>query len=502
VFSAEDVNKISPPLTDHSEVLVNSDGNVYCQIDPSSTTDGPIISSVGTDSQASKCATMVSGEDRSKTISRLVGFVELNKQKKSNIFGTAFWFLFGNAIIMLLIGLFLKNEIGGIIDPSNQEEYAKYSLLFFCIIAIDLISIIPFSLLRQQNRAIKFATIKTINIIVNIFFNIFFLLICPHLIEQNISTSFIESIYTEGNQITYVFVSNLIASFATLLLLAPEIKNNISSPNYRILKKMLNYAWPIFVAGLAFAINETSDKILLKHLLPKDIAMNEMGIYAACYKLTIFMILFVQAYRFAAEPFFFNQLKNPDAKKIYSLMLEVFVLVSLFVFLFVVLYLDIIKLIISDEKYHDGVKIVPIVLIANIFLGIYYNLSVWYKVTNKTKYGGLISGFGALLTILINIIFIPKIANYMVPAWATLICYASMAIMSFYLGQKHFKINYKIEKISIYFLIAIGLFFISPLFDHLGTYNNIQVDNTILFIIYTIFMYSEFKKIFKFKQPK
>ena len=152
---------------------------------------------------------------------------------------------------------------------------------------------------------------------------------------------------------------------------------------------MFDYAWPILIAGLAFIINETADKIFIKYLLPKSIAMRELGIYSACYKLTIFMTLFVQAYRFAAEPFFFNQFKKPNSKQIYSLMMEVFVLFSLCIFLFIVLYIDIIKLIIPNQLYHEGIIIIPIVLIANIFLGIYYNLSVWYKVTNKTKFAVL-----------------------------------------------------------------------------------------------------------------
>ena len=180
---------------------------------------------------------------------------------------------------------------------------------------------------------------------VNIFFNIFFFLICPALLKHSIvNASLLELIYSPTISVGYVFISNLIASTITLVILIPEIQQSMTKPDVKTLKKMLAYAWPILIAGVAFIINETADKILIKYLLPKGIAMRELGIYSACYKLSIFMTLFVQAYRFAAEPFFFNQFHKPDAKKIYASMLRCFVLIALLIFLFVVLYIDVIKL--------------------------------------------------------------------------------------------------------------------------------------------------------------
>ena len=184
---------------------------------------------------------------------------------------------------------------------------------------------------------------------------------------------------TYSISVEYVFLSNLIASFVTIIFLIRIINKNLSSFDYNIFKKMLKYAAPILVAGIAFVINESADKIFLKYLLPKSVSMRELGIYSACYKLTIFMTLFVQAYRYAAEPFFFNKFNQPNSKKIYSLMLQLFALVSGFIFLLIVLNLEIVKLIIPNPLYHEGVKIIPIVLLANIFLGIYYNLSVCIK---------------------------------------------------------------------------------------------------------------------------
>ncbi|MBF25035.1 MAG: polysaccharide biosynthesis protein [Flavobacteriales bacterium] len=419
-------------------------------------------------------------------------FVESNKYKKLNIFGTAFTFVLANSILLLFLGILFHNKIATIIQHISHPEYV---LIFLFIISFDLISIIPFALLRQKNQALKFAVFKTINIILNIFFNIFFLIICPFLVEKELLLNFIYLIYDPSISITYVFISNLIASILTLLLLVPEIKGNINKPNYRVFKKMLNYAWPIFIAGLAFMINESIDKLLIKYLLPKGIAMRELGIYSACYKLSIFMTLFVQAYRFAAEPFFFSQFKKPNSKKTYSLMLEVFVLVALVIFLFVTLYIDIIKLIIPNTLYHEVIIIIPIVLLANIFLGIYYNLSVWYKVTNKTKYAAIISIIGAAVTIVLNLLFIPKY-GYIGAAWVTLICYTVMMFTSYYLGQKNYKINYNYKSILFYFILAGLLLYISTLFNH-PIWMNIQIDNTILFGLYIIFIYSQFKRILK-----
>lgn len=414
----------------------------------------------------------------------------------SKVFSSSFIFLFINALILVFLGLFFYQNIADTIGHGNHPEFILY---FLFIIALDLISVLPFALLRQKNKAITFASIKTVNIIINIFFNLFFLILCPYLIEKDFAVQFITSIYDPAISVGYVFISNLIASTFTLVMLLPEIKANIAKPSFVILKRMISYSWPILIAGFAFIINETIDKLLLKYLLqPKygsAIAMHQLGVYSACYKLTIFMTLFVQAYRFAAEPFFFNQFKKPNSKMIYSLMMQVFVLVALSIFLFIVLYLDVIKFIIPTEEYHKGLSIIPIVLMANICLGVYYNLSVWYKVTNKTKYAAIISTIGAVLTLVLNIIFIP-IYGYMAAAWATLVCYGSMMIISFYFGQIHFKIPYKIKSILIYFSLAFGIFLFSNFID-VKMYKNIQIDNTVLFALYLIFMYWQIKKLFK-----
>ena len=413
-----------------------------------------------------------------------------NKDFKS-VFSSAFLFLLINALIIICIGCLFYKQIADTIGYANEPDYIIY---FSFIIGFDLLCVIPFALLRQQNKAFKFAVFKTVNILINIFFNLFFLILLPYLIKNGITLPTINQLDFSVS-VEYVFISNLIASGITMLILIKDVKSNWGIFDYSIFKKMLNYAWPILIAGLAFVFNETADKILIKNLLPQGIAMRELGIYSACYKLTIFMTLFVQAYRFAAEPFFFNQFKRPNAKKIYSIMLEVFVMFALIIFLFIVLYIDIIKLLIPNTLYHEGLQIIPIVLLANIFLGLYYNLSVWYKVINKTRYAAIISSFGALVTIVLNIYLIPLL-GYMGAAWATLVCYATMMLISFCLGQKHFKIQYNILAITKYFLVAIFFFYLSQFFNS-EIYNNIQIDNTVFFFLYIIFIYMQLKDVLK-----
>ena len=407
----------------------------------------------------------------------------------TTVFSSALVFLFSNAFLIIICGCLFYKPIANILGYSQTPQYILY---FTFIIGFDLLCVIPFALLRQQNKAIKFAVVKTVNILFNIFFNIFFLILLPYLIEKEFLFSMV-NLDNFSISVEYIFLSNLIASVITIVILSKDIKNNFSTFNYVILKKMLQYAWPILIAGIAFVVNETADKILIKYLLPQGIAMRELGIYSACYKLTIFMTLFVQAYRFAAEPFFFNQFKRPNAKKLYALMLKVFVAFALIIFLLITLYIDVVKLLIPNTLYHEGLKIIPIVLLANICLGVYYNLSVWYKVTNKTRYAAIISSFGGLVTISLNFILIPKL-GYMGAAWSTLACYATMMLISFCLGQKHFKIKYQISSISKWLFIALFVFYLSQFFDA-EICRNIQIDNTVLFFLYIIFIYMQLKDI-------
>jgi O-antigen/teichoic acid export membrane protein len=219
----------------------------------------------------------------------------------------------------------------------------------------------------------------------------------------------------------------------------------------------MKYALPVLVAGVAFSINETFDRVLLERLLPENIARASIGMYSACYKLALFMMLFSTAYRLGIEPFFFNQSKNQDAEKNYAKVLELFVVFGAVILLTVVVFIDFLKvLLIPNQAYWEAMCVVPLLLLAYFFLGIYHNLSVWYKVTDRTKFGAYISVFGALITLLINALFIVEF-NYMASAVATLVAYFTMTLLSYYFGMKYYPIPYNIKKIALYICLTIFL---------------------------------------------
>lgn len=367
------------------------------------------------------------------------------------LFTTSFLFIF-------FINLFAQ-DLADVIRYSSNPEYIQY---FAFIVGIDAFCAIPFAKLRQQNRALRFTIIKIVNICVNIGFNLFFLVLCPYLAEKD-PDSILLRIYSDNVGVGYAFISNLIASLITIVLLLPEIVRIKLSFDITLLKRMLNYSYPLLIIGLAGMVNEVSDKILLKYLLPDNVdALAQVGIYGANYKLAVIMTLFIQMFRYAAEPFFFSEAKKKDAKKVYADVMKYFVIFCLIIFLVVILYLDIVKYFIGED-FRSGLKIVPIVLLANLFLGVFYNLSIWYKLNNLTLYGAYIAVIGAIITIVLNVILIPKI-GYLGSAWATFACYFAMMVISYFWGRKIFPVKYDIKRIFIYTALALILFSISKVF--------------------------------------
>ena len=389
-------------------------------------------------------------------------FSNLETDKKK-VYSTTLVSIVVSSSLFMVLAFFFSQEIANAIRFGQHPEYIKY---FALIIGLDAISSISFAKLRHHNKAIRFAIIRLSNIFVNIGLNLFFIIYCDYAIENNLSSvSFIEKIYNPEIGIGYIFISNLVASIITIILLLPEMFGNFRSFDKLLWKKMLIYASPLMIAGLAGIANETIDRIILQYLLPVDVATSEIGIYSAFYKLSIIMTLFVQTFRFGAEPFFFAQEKEKNSKELYARVLKYFTIVTSIIFLGSMLYFDIIKNFIGSE-FQDprGKIVVPILLLANLFLGIYYNLSVWYKLSERTKYGAYLSIFGALLTIIFNLILIPSM-GFEGAAWATLICYFSMTAGSYMLSKKYYPIPYPIVRICFYLLFSLGLYFISTLVD-------------------------------------
>jgi O-antigen/teichoic acid export membrane protein len=320
--------------------------------------------------------------------------------------------------------------------------------------------------------------------------NIFLLIYLKGLIDTH---EILESIYVENHEVTYIFIANLIASIVSLLLLAPFYFEINYRANIKLLKKMLAYGFPILISGLAFTINETFDKILLDFLLPTSIAKTQIGMYAACYKLAIFMTLFSTAYKLAIEPFFFREADKENSTKSYALVLEIFVIIGSSILVLVVASLDILKVVfIGDPEYWQALYIVPIILIANFCLGIYQNLSVWYKVTDKTIFAAYISSAGALITLILNIILIPKF-SYLGSAVATLLAYFIMALLSYHFGKKHYPIPYNSEKILFYFVLSVSLSSIS----FYGFRDNLLVGILCILIMNLVILLKEKRRINK-----
>ena len=370
-----------------------------------------------------------------------------SEQKKKSVLSTSAISLVLTSILVLVIGYFFRDQVSRITHID-----ADYIVLVLWILFFDALVIIPFAYLRAMGKPIKYTVLKLLNVVLNLGLNIVLLLFLKSWAE---SSTFWTTFYRPNFEVHYIFIANLVASgvtFLTLISFYFKLKYNFDA---KLWKQMLRYAFPVLIAGIAFSVNETFDRILLERLLPDNLAKDAIGTYSACYKLALFMMLFATAYRLGIEPFFFSNAKAKDAKANYAKILEFFVIFGALILLTVVVFVDILKLIlIPNEAYWEAMTVVPILLLAYLFLGVYHNLSVWYKITDRTKFGAYISIFGALITLLINIIFIPKF-GYMASAIATLFAYTAMALTSYILGKKYYSIPYNLKKMGLYLALSI-----------------------------------------------
>ena len=377
-----------------------------------------------------------------------------NKESdKNSVTSTAAISLVLTSIGFFVLGYLFKNQISSLIDIE-----VKYIELVIWILLLDALVIIPFAWLRANEKPMRYAIIKIFNVIINLCLNLFLLL---WLKDLAIDSLVFESIYKPNFEISYIFIANLISSGVTLMLVLPFYTKIKYAFDAALWKRMLKYATPVLIAGVAFSINETFDRILLDYLLPENIAKTEIGMYSACYKLALFMTLFATAYRLGIEPFFFSHAKTENPQKNYARILEFFVAFGSIILLSVVVFADILKpIIVRSEAYWEAMWIVPIILLANFCLGVYHNLSVWYKITDRTKFGAYISVFGALLTLGLNFWLIP-IISYKGSAIATLTAYASMMLLSYYFGRKYYPIPYNLKKIGMYLVLSVTLSMLS-----------------------------------------
>jgi O-antigen/teichoic acid export membrane protein len=362
------------------------------------------------------------------------------------------------SLVILLSGIFIITIVvfsQSIANWMGYPDFQNYVIWFAAILAIDATTSLFLAKLRFEEKPKKFAIVQLTSIGVNILLNMIFIF------------GFWDKEHPEASLgIGFVFLANLIASFVKPLMLFKEVSAFRFVWDKTMSKAMIIFAFPLAIAGFAGIINETVDRILIKRLLMGDgspeslkYAQSQVGIYSANYKLSILITLFIQAFRYAAEPFFFAQEANEDKEKVYSKVMTYFIIVVSFMFLVIALNLDIFKWFIPNENYHEGLKVVPILLLANICLGIYYNQSIWYKLANKTIYGAYLAVGGAVITITLNIVLIP-IMGYEGSAWTTLAAYFSMMLASHFIGQKIYPIKYNLRKAALYVFSALALFLI------------------------------------------
>lgn len=370
------------------------------------------------------------------------------------------WSLFLSGLLVLFSGPITQ----ALRYPGKQWYIISLAL----ILAVDAIVAIPFARLRLENKAATFARFKLTNIFLNIFFNFFFLFFCRQIVQGNFLPflePIISRIYMPGFEVGYIILSNLIANALLFLFLRKSFAALHFHLDIRLLKEMFRYAWPLMFMGLAGMVNELLDRILLRNLLPSGFypgktSLEALGIYGACYKLSMFMSLAVQAFRYAAEPFFFSHAKEKNAPEMFAAVMKYFIITCCVIYVAVSCNLPFVGLILGSSVYREGLDIVPVLLLANLFLGIYVNLSAWYKITDKTYAGTTLTFIGAGITIGANILLIP-VLGYMGSAIATLLCYAGMAIIAYVWGQKHFPIPYNISSALFYLLIASVLAWLS-----------------------------------------
>ena len=376
-----------------------------------------------------------------------------NSNHKTKVYGTAMFSYIITSSIFFVVVFFNAENISALLKIPEHPNYVKW---FAAILLFDVLASIPFANLRLEGKAMKFATLKSVNICVNVFFNIFFLIVCPFFISKEIATEFISKIYNPDVGIGYIFIANLLASAVALLLLLPQILKHKIKFDSSTFNKMWKYAWPLLLVGIAAMVNEVLDRILLQYYLPgsDEEVKTQIGIYNACYKLAILIALFTQAYRMAVEPMFFKLSDKCNSKKDYAQMMHLYLLVAGFALLVVVFFLDVFQYFIG-EAFRVGLNVVPILLFAYLFLGLYYNLSVWYKVTDKTKFAIIMSFAGAFVTVVLNILLIPKI-GYLGSAWATFAAFLVMTILSYLFSNAHYKIPYKLPQILTLLVLLVA----------------------------------------------
>lgn len=414
-------------------------------------------------------------------------------ENKNTVYSTALISIFASSIGLSLVFILLSGSIANFI---KEPKHANFVIWCVLIVATDAMMAIPFARLRLNNQAKRFASLKLLNVTVFILISVFYFNICKPAYYNN-SESILASFYDPETGVGYTFLAGLLANVVSLIFLAKEFIKVDYIFDKELWKKMLSYTWPLLILGFAGMINETFDRFILKYLLPEGIAQNELGVYGACYRIAMLMTIFTTAFKYAAEPFFFNNAGSKDSKKLNAVIMKYYIIFCLFLFLGTMMNLPIIQRVVS-ENYRTGLGVVPILLLANLCVGVYWNLSIWFKLTGQTKFGAGITIIGAFITLVINFVGIPKF-GYMACAWATLASYSIMMVLSYLLGQKYYPIKYNLRSIFVFSALALGLYFISTTYSTIESTMIKLLLNNILFLLFAFAFYKlefdNFKKL-------
>lgn len=393
-------------------------------------------------------------------------------------YSTAIWMIILSSVILVSVILLNARPIAGFVTVPEDARFIRW---FAFILAFDAVAAIPFAKLRLENKAMKFAGIKILNVLITAILIVFFLSVAPILVNKGHSLPF----YDPSKELDYVFLSNLVASGLILVLLIKELLQVRFSLDTKLLGNMLKYSWPLILVGIAAAINQVFDRVFISKLLPGTPEANtaQSGIYNGAAKVAVLMSLFATAFNYAAEPFFFKMHKENNATDIYSSVALAYTIAAGFVFLGISLFSDLAQFLIGAD-FRAGMEIVPILLFAYLFLGLYYNFSIWYKLDDKTRFGAIIALSGALVTIAMNFILIPEI-GYTGAAWSVLICYTVMCMLALIFGQKYYPIPYPLKKIAAYILLALILYFIhTQIPETLSVYLTYLLNSALLLIYF------------------
>ena len=401
-----------------------------------------------------------------------------DEQEPMRVYATTLYSIAFTSFLFVVFALVFLNPISNALGYSTHPEYIG---MMVCIVAADAFCSIPFAYLRHKNRPIRFLFIKMASIFLNIFLNIFFLVICPAINKSN--PELISWFYSPDYGVGYIFIANVFTTILTFVLLIPDMLPGLRAKfDRQRLGKMLRYSYPILILGIAGIFNQTADKILFPFLFDdKSYAESQLGIYGACFKIAVVMVMFIQAFRYAYEPFIFSKNKDNDSKKSYIEAMKYFIIFALVIFLGVMFYLDIFKRLI-DSEYYSGLIVVPIVMLGELFFGIYYNLSIWYKLTDQTKWGAYFSITGCVSTVAIIIVFVPEY-GFIACAWASFASNLLMMLLSYFIGQKKFPVAYNLRSALFYGGIA-AIFYVAGMLPQIES-NILRLSyRTVIFLIF------------------